>query len=178
MQYQTLLIPPVVYSIDTSVILDIWCPPTGSLFSKEKLPELWSHIEKLIAEKRIIASKEVFDELERHASAELLSWLKKNKEMFVFDRKQVDSAQSLINDFYSTYKRGYKPEIGDAADPFVVATAVVHKAVVFTQETTQGPHEPSETNCPKITTVCKHYGIECVNIQQFIEREGFRISLS
>ena len=138
---------------------------------------LWGHIEKLIDEGRIIASKEVYDELERNASDELLAWLKTKKDMFVFDKEQVSKTELLINDFYATYKRGYKPEIGDAADPFVVAAAMSHKAVVFTQESTQGSHIPSDVNSPKIPTVCIHYGVECVNIQAFIKREGFEISL-
>jgi len=177
-QHQTQLIPAEIYSIDTSVILDIWCPPEGNTFSKERLPELWAHIEKLINQGKIIASKEVYDELELHASDDLLEWLKKHKQMFMFSKDQVEKAELLINDFYSLYKSGFKPEVGDAADPFVVATAMVHSAVVFTQEKEQGTHEPSEVNSPKIPTVCKHFGVECVDIEKFIEREGFRLAMS
>jgi hypothetical protein len=176
-EHQTLLIPPDIYSIDTCVFLDIWCPAEMSMFSKHKLPELWGHIEKRIEEGKIIASKEVLDELERNASDELKEWLDKHKDMFVFDRVQLEKAELLINNFYAKYKRGYKPEIGDAADPFVIATAMVHKAVVLTQEAVQGPHNPSEVKAPKIPTVCSNYGVECVNIQGFIEREGFRIAM-
>ena len=176
-QHQTQLLASEIYSIDTSVILDIWCPPEGNMFSKEKIPKLWNHIEKLITEGKIIASKEVYDELERHAAEDLLKWLKNNKEMFVFNREQLERAEQLINDFYSLYKRGYKPEISNAADPFVVATAIVHKAVVFTSEHEQGKHDAKEVNEPTIPTVCSNYGIECVNIEKFIEREGFKITM-
>lgn len=175
---QVLLIPSDCYSIDTSVFLDIWCPAEAGMFSREKLPELWSHIEKLVDDGKILASKEVFDELESNASSDLQDWLKKHKSMFVFDKEQVAKAEGLINGFYNQYKRGYKPEIGDAADPFVVATAMAHGAVVFTQEHTQPHHTPSEVNTPKIPTVCTQYGVECVNIEKFIEREGFRISMT
>jgi hypothetical protein len=147
------------------------------MFSKHKLPELWVHIEGLIKQGKIIASKEVLYELERNASDDLAEWLKSHKDMFVFNREQVEKATLLINDFYTKYKRGYKPEIGNAADPFVVATAIVSSAVVFTQEAHQAPHNPNQVNEPKIPTVCQHYGVECVNIQQFIEREGFRIAM-
>lgn len=176
-EYQTLLIPPDKYSIDTSVILDIWCPPSSSLFSKDRIPELWLHIEELVKEGKIIASREVYYELEKHATEDLLEWLKKHKDMFVFNRAQVEKAELLINDFYSKYKRGYKPDIGDGADPFVVATAMVNDAVVFTQETIQAPHDPSTVNTPRIPTVCSHYGVECVSITEFIDREGFKIAL-
>jgi hypothetical protein len=175
--HQTQLIPSETYSIDTSVFLDIWCPPEGNIFSSERMPELWAHIERLIDEGKIIASKEVLDELERNANPELTAWLKDHKGMFVFSKAQLDAASSIINEFYSQYKNGYKPEVGDAADPFVVSTAMVHSAVVITQEHRQPAHIPSEVNVPKIPSVCEHYGIECVNIEQFITREGFNIRM-
>jgi hypothetical protein len=177
-EHQTLLIPSEIYSIDTSTFLDIWCPPEGNIFSKERMPELWTFIESLIDEGKIIASREVLNELERNANDELSDWLKKHKAMFILDKPQIDSADSIINDFYTKYKNGYKPEVSDAADPFVVATAVVHQAVVFTQEHTQPNHDPAQTNTPKIPTVCENYGIECVNIEQFISREGFSIRMA
>jgi hypothetical protein len=141
------------------------------------MPELWTHVEGLINTGKIIASKEVLEELERNASPELADWLKSHKGMFVFSKAQLDAATGVINDFYSRYKNGYKPEVGDAADPFVVATAMVHNAVVFTQEHRQPTHNPSDVNVPKIPTVCENYGLECVNIEQFISREGFDIRM-
>jgi len=176
--HQLPLIPPDTYSIDTSTFLDIWCPPDGQIYSKERIPELWQHIESLIDAGKIIASREVLEELERNANDELLAWLKNHKAMFVMDRQQVDTADTIINEVYTQYKRGYKPEIGDAADPFVVATAMVHNAVVFTQEQRQPRHIPSQTKVPKIPTVCAYYGVECVNIEQFIEREGFTLHMT
>lgn len=178
MENQIQLIAPEIYSIDTSTFLDIWCPPEGNIFSKDRLPELWIHIESLIDQGKIIASREVLDELERNANEELAEWLKKHRSMFVLDRPQIEAADAIINDVYTTYKNGYKPDISDAADPFVVATAIVHNAVVFTQEHTQPNHDPSQTNAPKIPTVCALYGLECVNIEQFITREGFSITMT
>lgn len=77
--HQLLLVPPDTYSIDTSVFLDIWCPPSANIFSKSRIPELWKHIEKLIEMGKIIASREVLDELERNASDDLQEWLKSHK---------------------------------------------------------------------------------------------------
>jgi hypothetical protein len=174
---QLLLIPSDTYSIDTNVFIEIWCPPSAGIFTKSKMPELWDHIESLIDKGKIIASKEVYDELKRHASPELHDWLQAHKHMFVFNQAQVTAAGHIINDVYSKYKDGYKPEVVNGADPFVVATAMTHTAVVFTLEHEQGAHEPSKTNCPKIPNVCSHYGIECVNMEKFIEREGFKLSM-
>ena len=75
MEVQLGLIASDIYSIDTNVFLDIWCPPEGNIYSKSRMPELWDHIEKLVGEGRIIATKEVYDELCNHASPDLKQWL-------------------------------------------------------------------------------------------------------
>lgn len=179
-EIQLSLVPPdaVIYSIDTNVFLDIWCPPDSNIFSRHRMPELWEHIEKLVDEGRIIATREVYDELKDHAEEDLLEWLKHHKSMFIeTDVAIVGHAKAIINDVYTTYKGGYKPDQKNAADPFVVAVALSRQAVVFTQEHRQDPHNPSEVNAPKIPTVCDSCDVDCVNLHEFIEREGFSIRM-
>lgn len=171
------LIASDTYSIDTNVFLDIWCPPEGNIYSKVRMPELWEHIEKLVDEGRIIATKEVHDELINHASEDLKQWLEDHKSMFSLTEQQVGYADDIINKVYSKYKNGYRPEVQDAADPFVVAAALVHGAAVLTQEQRQDPHNPALVNGPKIPTVCAEYNVTCVNIEEFIAKEGFSIRM-
>jgi hypothetical protein len=173
---QLLLIPADCYSIDTNVFIEIWSPP-ANIFSKARMPELWDHIEKLVEAGKIFATKEVYDELKRHATPELLTWLKNHKDMFIFEKAQVEAATHIINDVYSKYKEGYRPDVMNGADPFVVAAAMTRSAVVFTLEHEQPNHDPANTNSPKIPTVCDIYGIEHVNIEEFIRREGFKIGM-
>lgn len=176
MDGQLLLIPSECYSIDTNVFIEIW-GPQDNMYSMTKMPELWTHIESLIEREKIFATKEVYDELKRHASDELRAWLKNHKDMFMQDRAQIETAGRIINDVYSKYKEGYRPDISDGADPFVVAAAMNRSAAVFTLEHTQPNHDPAQTNVPKIPTVCDHYGVECVNMERFIEREGFKLGM-
>lgn len=177
MEVQLGLIASDTYSIDTNVFLDIWCPPEGNIYSKVRMPELWEHIEKLVDEGRIIATKEVHDELINHASEDLKQWLEDHKSMFSLTEQQVGYADDIINKVYSKYKNGYRPEVQDAADPFVVAAALVHGAAVLTQEQRQDPHNPALVNGPKIPTVCAEYNVTCVNIEEFIAKEGFSIRM-
>ena len=139
MEVQLGLISSGIYSIDTNVFLDIWCPPEGNIYSKSRMPELWAHIESLVGEGRIIATKEVYDELCNHASPDLKQWLDDHKSMFSLSDKQVGYADDVINKVYAKYKDGYRPEVKDAADPFVVAVALEHCATVLTQEQRQDP---------------------------------------
>jgi hypothetical protein len=171
------LIASDIYSIDTSVFIDIWCPPESNIYSKERMPELWQHIESLVDAGRIVAAKEVYDELERHASPELKDWLDNHKTIFQLTDQQVGYADDIINKVYSKYKEGYRPLVSDAADPFVVASALCHGATVLTQEHKQGEHDPRLVNGPKIPTVCNAYNVPCVNLEEFIIKEGFAIRM-
>lgn len=177
MEVQLGLISSGIYSIDTNVFLDIWCPPEGNIYSKSRMPELWAHIESLVGEGRIIATKEVYDELCDHASPDLKQWLDDHKSMFSLSDKQVGYADDVINSVYSKYKDGYRPEVKDAADPFVVAVALEHCATVLTQEQRQDPHDPALVNGPKIPTICAEYNLPCVNIEEFVTKEGFSIRM-
>lgn len=176
-EVQLALIDSNIYSIDTNVFLDIWCPPEGNIYSKERMPELWQYIEKLVDEGRIIATKEVYDELIEHASSELKSWLEEHKTIFKISEQQIGFADNIINNVYAKYKNGYKPELKDAADPFVVAIALTCNATVLTQEQRQDPHDPAQVNGPKIPTVCSEYNVACVNLEEFIAKEGFSIRM-
>lgn len=171
------LIASDIYSIDTNVFLDIWCPPEGNIYSKSRMPELWDHIEKLVGKGRIIATKEVYDELCEHASPDLKQWLDDHKSMFNLSDKQVGYADDVINKVYSKYKDGYRPEVKDAADPFVAAVALEHRATVLTQEQRQDPHDPALVNGPRIPTICAEYNLPCVNIEEFVTKEGFSIRM-
>lgn len=177
MGIQTSLIPNDIYSIDTNVFIQVWGPPQGNIYSKTRMPDLWNHIEKLVDEGKVVASKEVYDELVEHASEELMEWLQKHKSIFSLTAEQIEIARVIINDVYAKYKNGYKPEIKDAADPFVVATAIACGGKVLTLENRQGPHNPRDIGSPKIPTVCEYYNVPCYNLDEFLEEEGFSISL-
>lgn|GEM_PF-593335 len=177
MDIQISLIPSDVYSIDTNIFIEIWGPPQGNIYSKERMPDLWKHIELLAEQGRIIASKEVYDELKEHASDELMQWLNAHKYIFSMSKEQIDAARTIINEVYALYKNGFKPEIKNAADPFVVAVAAVCGGRVLSLESRQQPHNPRDVGEPKIPTVCEHYKIPCYNLDEFLEVEGFSISL-
>lgn len=177
MDVQVALIPNDIYSIDTNIFIEIWGPPQGNIYSKARMPDLWTHIEKLVENGRIIASKEVYSELKNHASEELMEWLDKHKYMFSITSEQIELARTIINDVYSQYKNGFKPEIKNAADPFVVAVAAACGGKVLSLESRQGPHNPRDVGSPKIPTVCEHYKIPCYNLDEFLDAEGFSISL-
>ena len=52
------------------------------------------------------------------------------------------------------------------ADPFVIARAKIINGCVVTEE-------KWKPNAAKIPNVCEHFGIDCTNLQGFMEREGW-----
>ena len=54
-----------------------------------------------------------------------------------------------------------------AADPFVIAAAHVRGGCVVTEENRR-------ENAIRIPNVCDHFGVDCTNIEGFMERENWR----
>ncbi len=56
---------------------------------------------------------------------------------------------------------------GKNADPFIIARATVLEATVVSMES-----EPR--NGAKIPNICRHFGIDCVTLEGFMERENWQ----
>ena len=52
------------------------------------------------------------------------------------------------------------------ADPFVIASEYERGASVVTEEI-------NRVNAGKIPNVCARFGVECINLQELMEREGW-----
>jgi Domain of unknown function (DUF4411) len=55
---------------------------------------------------------------------------------------------------------------GKMADPFVIAKAAVNGGAVVTME-------KFKPNSAKIPNICKHFSVECLLLEEFMEREGW-----
>ena len=53
------------------------------------------------------------------------------------------------------------------ADPFVIAAAKVHGACVITDESLK-------KGAARIPTLCQDFGIECINVEEFLNRENLK----
>ncbi len=52
------------------------------------------------------------------------------------------------------------------ADPFVIAAARIRGGCVVTEEV-------KKPNAAKVPNVCEHFGIECLNVEGFLEQNGW-----
>lgn len=156
------IFPGYCYCIDTSALVDL-----KELYIRDTFPSLWKSIENLISQGRIIAPREVLEELKRYGDKddELLRLAKKHKKMFKdLDYEQQQQLRNILRDF---------PDLPDVdkmtpdADPLIIALAICKGCAVITSEK---PANPGAR--PKIPNACEKYNVKCISlIEFFIEQK-------
>jgi hypothetical protein len=149
----------VSYSIDTSALVDGWV----RYYPPDVFPCLWGRIEAIITSGILVASDEVYIELQNKAD-ELAKWANQWKGMFI----PPDTAiQHAVSDIMSTHavlvdvNRG-----GSAADPFVIAVAKVRGLTVVSAEN-------SRPTKPKIPDVCMSKGVRHISLLEMFREQGW-----
>lgn len=155
------------YCIDTSALISLW----KRTYSPDVFRSLWKNLENLISQGRLIAPREVLNELEKYGDKddELLKWAKRHRGMFEdLDYNQLNLVQDILKHF---------PNLVDAnktipdADPFVIALAMAKRWTVITSEQpTNLTANPSAR--PKIPNVCEYFNVKCYyDLLEFFREE-------
>ncbi len=136
-----------------------------------RFPTFWQSFDALVNSGGIISVREVRNELENHSRWQhLLDWVLANRGIFLLPEPEetafvaqifsIPHFQQLIG---ATQRLTGRP----VADPFIIASANHRGAIVVTEES-------NKPNAAKIPNVCEHFGIECVSIEELMEREGWQ----
>lgn len=139
-------------------------------FYKKRFPTLWNNFDELVNQQKIFSTREVLREIEKSQN-DLLEWSKtmnssffsiptEDELAFVREIFTVPHFQILVSE--KQRLTGYP-----AADPFVIASAKINKAIVVTTE-------KEKENSAKIPNVCKHFKIPCIDLEEFMERENWK----
>lgn len=150
-----------VYSMDTSSLLHAW----ARAYPPKRFPALWHAFDVLIHAGRMIASIEVYNELQKKDD-EVFAWAKERKDALFRDID--DDVQIAVISVMAKYPKLVDTGTGKSgADPFVIALAMAlgSSCCVVTQEA--GGSDKS----PRIPYVCKQEGIDCLNLLEVIEQE-------
>ena len=136
-----------------------------------RFPTLWERFNKLISEGSATSVREVLREIERWSPGRrLVQWAKDHKEFFPAPTsEELDFVNRIfgVRHFQGLIRKKTILEGRPVADPFVIARAKVAKGVVVTQE-------PFKENAPQIPNVCQHFGVEYVDLEGFMEGEGWQ----
>lgn len=154
-----------MYVFDTNVFraLDIITPKT--------FPTIWKCIDDLVNQNKLWSVREVRRELDRNCPLKHIEeWVKNNRHIF---RRPNDKELYIVSEIFKRpqylglVKRQNLLKGLPVADPFLVASAKINSAFVVTQEN-------RVKNGARIPNVCSDFGVECVNIEQFFEKENIK----
>jgi hypothetical protein len=148
-----------VYSLDTSGLLDgveRYYPPAN-------FPALWERVDELILDGRLLMSEEAILEA-TYLDAAAKEWCEPRKDAITVatDQAIASHVTSIVTEF-----RVWTGGTANRADPFVIAVALEHDAVVITGE------KPGSLQNPKIPFVCNARGVPCTNFLGLVTRENW-----
>jgi hypothetical protein len=157
------------YIIDTSSLVKLNRNNPLDIF-----PSIWKNLENLVLNNRLIAPKEVLNEISQNDD-QLSKWAKNQKGMFIEPtQKQIDFVKDILRDYPSILDVDRKYD----ADPWVIALALemmTHpqktlftiKRIVVTEEKLRG-------NKIKIPLICEEKSIESIDIITLFRIEGWK----
>ncbi|NQV82098.1 MAG: DUF4411 family protein [Alphaproteobacteria bacterium] len=152
--------PSPIYSVDTSSLVAAW----AERYPIDNFPTFWQKFEEAAEAGLVVASMEVFHELEKRAD-DCHEWFKDRPEMFV---EIDDEVQSAVAGLMGKYPKLVDTRRGKSgADPFVIALASTSSLGVVTEE------RGGTLQRPKIPFVCASEGVDCVNLLDFIKERGW-----
>jgi len=159
----------VIYIIDTSSLIELNKHNPMDIYQT-----LWQKMEGLVRNNRLLAPREVLDEIIRFDDA-LAVWAKKHPDMFKDPTKdQIEIVKDILKKYPSLVKKSKRY----VADPWVIALAIEMrespqstlyeiKRIVVTEEKIRGTRV-------RIPYVCQEYAVEVIDILDMVRKEGWK----
>lgn len=151
-----------LYVLDSSSIIAAW----DERYPPENFPAFWRQLDDALTSGLAVVPEAVIDELEKK-SKDAHAWLKQRPTAIAGYSIAVQSEAKAI--LAAHPKLVMTKKIGFAADPFVIATAVVHGLAVVSEE---GRGSPAK---PHIPDVCQIKGVDCMRLVAMIKAQAWVI---
>ncbi len=154
----------------TDYVLDTSSIRVFANYYPATFPAFWKNLASCVNESRIISVREVYTEPDLQSTKlHVDEWAKNNKRIF-FQPTEAEMAFVArifeIPQFRQLVGQKQLARGSPVADPFVIASAHERGACVVTEESRRA-------NAGKIPNVCDRFGVECINLEEFMEREGW-----
>jgi Domain of unknown function (DUF4411) len=152
------------YIFDSGPLIDLF-----KHYYPERFPSLWEKFDALVSKGEIISVREVYNEIDDKEDA--LSYWAKDQKDILFLPSTVNELRFVSNifeirHFQAMVRKQEQLQGKPVADPFVIARAKISNCPVVTTEV-------FKDNAAKIPNVCKHFSIPCINLEEFMEKEGW-----
>jgi hypothetical protein len=145
----------MAFCVDTSGWLDGW----RRYYPRDVFPSLWQNIEERVLAGEILASEEVYVELQKKDD-DLRDWIKQRKSMLVPANEAIQRRVAKLLVDYPRLVDSLKGR--SQADPFVIATAIETSSVVVTGEAR------GTVTRPRIPFVCQELELRCITFLDMI----------
>jgi len=152
-----------MYVFDTNAFIEIFKIP------KKVFPSMWDKYDDLIKREKIISVREVAKEISE-GDGLLTEWAKNHKKVFQepSDKEALFLLEIFkIKNFQQALEQKKRLKGGPFADPFVIVKAKIQNGIVVT-------NEKWKPTAAKIPNICKHFNVECINLEGFMEKEGWK----
>ncbi|MGE4046274.1 MAG: PIN domain-containing protein [Acetobacteraceae bacterium] len=152
------------YVFDTS--------PFSTLFKnyyRRTFRSLWERFDELVEDGRIVSTREVLRELEDGPVESAAVWASQHSGLFAMPGAAEGAFVGRIyrvTHFQQNIEQRKVLRGGRCADPFVIARAAVETRAVVTVE-------EFKPNAVKIPNICRHFDIQCLSLEDFMEAEGW-----
>ena len=142
-----------------------------SNFYQSRFPTFWSMFDQALQDGSVLSVREVYNELEHQLhSSWLWAWLRNNRGIFLIPsaaETRVVAEIFAVPHFRTLVGEAQRLRGQPVADPFVIACARTHGGPVVSEEA-------RKPNAAKIPNVCDHFGVDCIGLMVFMERNGWQ----
>lgn len=138
-------------------------------FYRNTFRSLWERFDGLVEEGRLVSTREVLREIEDGATDSLREWAAHHHKLFATPTAAEGAFVARIYSaahFRQNIEQKKILKGGRVADPFVIARAACEHKTVVTMEI-------FKPDAVKIPNICRHFGVECLSLQEFMEAEGW-----
>ena len=141
----------------------------GLAYYPSRFVTIWQRIDELVMKEELFSVREVRREIEENCPSEDIGeWVHRNRHIF---RKPNSEELRQVSDIFK-----HKQFLGfvtkknilqgrPVADPFIVAAAKIHHGIVVTME-------KFKSGGARIPTACETFGVRCIDLEEFLEREN------
>lgn len=150
---------PYVFDTNSFRVLESYYP--------ERFPTFWSNFNEAVTFGVVVSVREVYNEMERLTRTPwLMDWAKERRASFLTpDQAETRFVAEIfrVPHFLALVGETQRLQGSAVADPFVTASARTRGGYVVTEEALK-------PNAAKIPNICQHFGIQCTNVEGFLDR--------
>lgn len=153
-----------MYVLDTNVISSL-----HKNYYRKRFVSLWKQFDQLVVDDKITSTREAYHELHDGVPGADTEWAKANAKLFTTpDAKEAALVAKiyLVGHFQANIERQKLIRGGRNADAFIVARAFAIGGTVVTMERLK-------PNAVKIPNICEHFKIPYLDLEGFMEKEGW-----